>query len=146
MLRTTGITIHYEVKDLVQTIDFYNILLGDQAGELYPGHARYTIKNPAITLTFEHNPSGKQSVCGNFDLLFYSDEDVFDRFSRFTGSAFSRRVKIDRQTFGPNNHAFHIADPDGIRWSVAVQQKKINTFRLFNIPRMTSMWDILKPI
>lgn len=143
---SVGLNMEYEVKDLVQTIDFYNILFGEQAGELYPGHAVYTVKTPSITLRFRENPNTVPQGCGHFCLEYQSDDEVYQRFSRFTGSGFARKVKIDGQVFGTNNHSFSISDPDGICWKVAVKEKKIQPFKLFNIPRMTSMWDILKPI
>jgi len=146
MLCIAGLNMKYEVKDLVSTIDFYNILLGEWAADLYPGHAVYTIKNPALTLTFIENPRVEQPINGNFNLLLSSDEEVYDRFRDFTQNDFSKYIKIDPNTFKPGNHPFYIKDPNGLLWELGTGEKKKITPKSFNIPRMNSVWDILKPI
>lgn len=146
MLYIAGLNIKYEVKDLVSTIDFYNILLGERAADLYPEHAVYEIKNPALTLTFIENPRADQPIYGNFNLLLSSDEEVYDRFRDFSKKDFSRNIKIDLNNFTPGNHTFRIKDPNGLTWELGAGEKKKEKPRLFNIPRMNSMWDILKPI
>ena len=146
MLYVAGLNIKYEVKDLVSTIDFYNILLGEWAADLYPKHAVYAIRNPALTLTFIENPRADGAICGNFTLLLSSDEEVYDRFRDFTRKDFSRNIKIDPANFAPGHHAFCIKDPHGLTWELVAGKKKKEPFKLFNIPRINSMWDILKPI
>ena len=145
-INSTRLNIKYEVKDLVRTIDFYNILLGEWAADLYPKHAVYVIKNLALTLTFIENPATIQPVCGNFSLFLNSDEEVYDRFRDFTKKDFSKNIKIDPNVFMPGNHPFRIKDPNGIVWELSTGKKKKKTSKLFNIPRINSMWDILKPI
>lgn len=146
MLHAAMLNIKYEVKDLVRTIDFYNILLGEWAADLYPKHAVYAINNPILTLTFIENPRAEEPVCGNFSLLLSSDEEVYDRFTDFTRKDFSRNIKIDPNNFTPGHHAFRIKDPNGLTWELGVGKKKKEPFKLLNIPRINSMWDILRPI
>ena len=146
MLNIAGLNIKYEVKDLVSTIEFYNILLGEWAADLYPKHAIYVIKNPALTLTFTENPATNQPIYGHFNLILKSDEEVYDRFRDFTKNDLSRNIKIDPANFTPGHHAFHIKDPNGLIWELGAAEKKKKPIQLFNIPRMNSMWDILKPI
>lgn len=145
-INSTGLNIKYEVKDLVKTIDFYNVLFGELAADLYPKHAVYAIRNLALTLTFIENPATNQQVYGNFSLHLDSDEEVYDRFRDFTKKDFSKNIKIDPNVFTPGNHPFSIKDPNGIAWELRAVQKKKTAPQLFNIPRMNSMWDILKPI
>jgi hypothetical protein len=144
MLSSASFNIKYEVKDLVRTMDFYNVLLEDSATDFYEGHAVYTIKSQ-LTLTFIENPNAVPAY-GNFSLEFGSDEGVYERFTQFTRQGFARTLKADYKSFGPDNHSFSIKDPDGICWKLSIRDKKINTFKFFNIPRVTSVWDILKPL
>lgn len=146
MLQYAGLNIKYEVKDLAGTIDFYNILLGEQAADLYPGHALYNVKTSLLTLTFAENPQTVQSACGNFNLILTSDEEVYERFTKFVRAGFGRTLKADYRVFGPDNHSFSIKDPNGICWIVNIKEKKVNSFKFFNIPRLNSVWDILKPL
>lgn len=146
MLNIAGLNIKYEVKDLVNTIEFYNILLGEWAADLYPKHAVYVIENPALTLTFMENPATDQPICGNFNLFLKTDEEVYNRFRDFTKNNFSRNIKIDPANFTPGHHAFRIKDPNGLIWELGAGEKKKKPIQLFNIPRMNSVWDILKPI
>jgi len=143
-VNSTGLNIQYEVKDLVRTIDFYNILFGECTADLYPNHAIYAIQN--LTLTFIENPATDQSVYGNFNLFLKSDEDVYLRFRDFIKNDFSRNIKINSANFMPGNHPFHIKDPNGLIWELGAGEKKKKTIQLFNIPRMNSVWDILKPV
>jgi len=145
-LHPVRINIKYEVKDLVKTVDFYNILLGKWAADLYPKHAVYTIKSLMLTLTFIQNPKTVQPVCGAFNLLLDSDEEVYERYYSFAKNHFSNTLTIDPNTFTPANHAFTIKDPNGITWELGVIDKKFNSPKIFNIPRVNSVWDILKPL
>jgi hypothetical protein len=146
MLYYAGLNIKYEVKDLARTINFYNILIGEWAADLYPKHAIYTIKSLLLTLTFIEDPKTVQPVCGNFNLLLDSDKEVYEHFIQFTRNGFANTVKVDPDTFTPNNHTFSIKDPNGLIWKLSIKDKKINTFKFFNIPRVNSVWDILKPL
>ncbi|WP_426671430.1 hypothetical protein ACPPVU_09345 [Mucilaginibacter sp. McL0603] len=146
MLHYSSFNIKYEVKDLVRTMDFYNILLGEWAADLFEGHVIYMIKNQLLTLTFIENPDMVQPVCGNYNLFFNSDKEVYERLMQFTREGFANTLKADYNSFGPDNHAFNIKDPNGITWKLSVKDKKINTFKFFNIPRLNSVWDILKPL
>lgn len=140
------LNMEFEVKDLVKTIDFYNILFSDQRAELYSGHAIYTLSDPSIAMRFTQNPATTHKNCGNFSLQLTSDDEVYERFSGFAASAFSNKLKVDQKIFSHHNHSFSIYDPNGICWKVATKEKEEQPFKLFNIPRMNSMWDILKAI
>jgi hypothetical protein len=146
MLYYAGLNIKYEVKDLARTIAFYNILIGEWAADLYPKHVTYTIKSLLLTLTFIEDSKTVQPVCGNFNLLLDSDKEVYERFIQFTRDGFANTVKVDPDMFTPDNHTFSIKAPNDITWKLSIRDKKINSFKLFNIPRITSVWDILKPL
>jgi hypothetical protein len=141
-----GLNIRYYVKDIIRTMDFYNILLGDSATDFYEGHAVYTIKSQFLTLTFIEDPHTAKPICGNYNLFFSSDKEVYDRFTQFIRMGFARSLKVDQSKFGPDNHSFSVNDPNGINWKLNSKDKKINTFKFFNIPRVNSVWDILKPL
>jgi hypothetical protein len=126
MFNSTRLNIQYEVKDLVRTIDFYNILFGEWVADLYPKHAVYAIKDPALTLTFTENPTTDQPVCGNFNLFLKSDEEVYNCFRDFTENDFSRNIKIDPANFTPGYHAFFIKGPNGLIWELGVGEKRKN--------------------
>lgn len=144
-LELTGLNIKYEVTDLVKTIDFYNALLGESARELYKKQAAYMIQGGLLTLTFTQNLKTAQPVCGNFNLMFASDKEVFDRFREFTEKGFMNSVIIDPNIFSARNHSFSIKDPNGITWELSSVSKKTDGPKFFNFPRVNSMWDILKP-
>jgi hypothetical protein len=137
------VNITYEVKDLVNTINFYNILLGEHTSDIYDHHAIYAINSPAVTLTFIENPAVAQPVTGMFSLLLPTDNDVYERFVQFVEHNFIRTIKIQSRTFNTKNHEFTITDPNGITWDLHVQLAPKRS-RLFNIPAMNSVWDILK--
>ena len=145
MFSDATLNIKYKVKDLLRTIDFYNILLGDRATDFYPKHAVYTVKSMLLTLTFIEDFKVERPARGSFILLFNSDGEVYERFVQFTRAGFSNTLKIDQSEFGPNNHAFCIEDPNGIYWKLGIKDREINTFHFFKIPRVNSVWDILKP-
>lgn len=146
MLSQASLNIRYVVKDLVHAMDFYNILLGDSATDFYEGHAVYTIKSQLLTLTFIEDPHNAQPVSGNYNLFFDSDKGVYERFMQFTRMGFGSSIKADHSKFGPDNHTFGIKDPNGIFWELSIKDKKPYTLNFFNIPRVNSVWDILKPL
>ena len=146
MLYCAGVNINYEVKDLVRAIDFYNILLGERAANLYPKLAVYTIKSMLLTFTFIEYPKTMQPICGNFNLIINSDNEVFERLIQFTRHEFASNIKVNPDKFSPDNHAFGIKDPNGIFWQLSIKDKKTNTFQFFKIPRVTSVWDVLKAL
>jgi hypothetical protein len=146
MLHDATLNIEYEVKDLVSTIDFYDILLGESAGDLFEGHAIYALRKQLLTITFIENPKVTEPIYGNFSFLFNSDKEVYERFVQFTRAGFANTLKADYNSFGPDNHSFGIKDPNGLIWKLGTGKKKKEPFRLFNIPRINSMWDILKPL
>jgi uncharacterized glyoxalase superfamily protein PhnB len=142
----TSLNIKYVVKDLVRTMDFYNILLGDSATDFYEGHAIYTIEGQLLTLTFIEDPRDAQPTSCNYNLFFDSDKGIYERLMQFTRMGFASSIKADHSKFGPDNHTFSIRDPNGIFWKLNIKDKKTNTFNFFNIPRVNSVWDILKPL
>ncbi|MCO5950883.1 hypothetical protein [Mucilaginibacter flavidus] len=146
MLHAATLNIEYEVKDLVRTIDFYDILFGESAADLYEGHVIYALRKQLLTITFIENPKVTVPICGNFSFLFNSDKEVYERFVQFTRAGFANTLKADYNSFGPSNHSFGITDPNGLNWKFNIKDKKINTFKFFNIPRVNSVWDILKPL
>jgi uncharacterized glyoxalase superfamily protein PhnB len=146
MFHAATLNIKFEVSDLVRTIDFYNILLGESVADLYEGHAIYALRKQALTITFVENPKVTEPLCGNFSFVFNSDNDVYERFTQFTRAGFARTLKADYDCFGPENHSFGIKDPNGLFWKLNVKEKETSTFKLFNIPRVNSVWDILKPL
>jgi uncharacterized glyoxalase superfamily protein PhnB len=146
MLNQASINIKYRVKDLVRTMDFYNILLGDSPADFYEGHAAYFLAKQQLILTFIEDPATAEQVYGNFGLEFRSDEDVYERFTDFTRKGFACTLKADYQSFGQENHAFSISDPNGICWQLGIKDKEVNTFKFFNFPLVNTVWDILKPL
>lgn len=145
-MQFASLNMEFEVKDLVKTIEFYNILFGEQTAELYPGHAIYTMPDLSMVMRFVQKPATEQRAVGNFSMQLKSDDDVYERFNSFAASGFSSKLKVDRQVFSHQNHAFGITDPNGLFWNISVKEIHQQSFKLFNIPRMNSMWDILRPL
>ena len=139
-----GLNIKYEIKEFVRTIDFYNILLGKEALELFDRHAIYSIQDLRLHLTFIQNPAIDTPLYGTFALQLDTDEEVYERFNLFSRNSFLHTVKIDPQKFTAKNHSFRLNDPNGLTWDITNKEKKPHPFYLFNIPPMKSSWDILK--
>ena len=146
MPRHVSLHIKYEVRDLVRTMDFYNILLGDLPADIYEGHAMYTIIRQMLTITFIENPETVQPASGNFNLIFNSGTDLHERFTQFSRKGFPNTPKADHQSIGRGSHSFSIQDPNGICWQISIKDKKTSALKFFNFPRVNSMWDILKPL
>lgn len=146
MFQSADLNIRYRVKDLLRTMDFYNILLGNSSADIYEGHAIYFMKRQRFTLTFIEDPGTTKLVCGNFQLLFNSDDDVYERVLELTRNGFGHAIKVDHKSYSPDNHAFSVEDPNGIHWYVGIKEKNVNNFKFFNFPRVNTVWDILKPL
>ena len=95
MLNYLSLNIKYRVKNLVRTMDFYNILIGDAPADFYEGHAIYFIKSQSLILTFIEDPASLEPASGNFCLEFRSDEYLYERFTQFTREGFGSVLKVD---------------------------------------------------
>jgi hypothetical protein len=98
-LDSFGLNIKYEVKYLIRTMDFSNILFDESVAELYDKHAVYTIKNLLLTITFAQNPKATASKHGDFSLQFHTDEEIYEHFEKFLKNGSLSTVNIDPHTF-----------------------------------------------
>ncbi|WP_183579257.1 VOC family protein [Mucilaginibacter sp. X5P1] len=129
------------VKDLWVTKSFYDILFGHPSSDIHNRRIKYQVKSPSIFFTFIENINHINPEFVNFSLQIESEEEIKLRLKKLEKLGFIVPVSISKE------HSFcFINDPDGFKWELLITKDEYrDTPRLFNIPRLVSSWDLLRP-
>ena len=106
------------VKDIGETVKFYDTFFGQVADKIKPGYAKYMLDKPSLVISFVENPA---KVKPDFGHLGFQVESRSEMEARLTDARQQGIVALEEMNTSccyALQDKFWAADPDGYQWEV----------------------------
>jgi catechol 2,3-dioxygenase-like lactoylglutathione lyase family enzyme len=111
------------VRDVEQSINFYQKMLGIEPSKVRPGYAKFDSKNPPLNLTLNERPFTDKGALYHLGIQVASTEDVLTMRERWVSAGLSTREEMQVVCGYALQDKSWVQDPDGNNWEVFVVHK-----------------------
>jgi catechol 2,3-dioxygenase-like lactoylglutathione lyase family enzyme len=127
MESTTGIAaqalkahLAINVRDVAQSISFYEKLFGVAPSKVRPGYAKFDVANPPLNFTLNQTPFGERGALSHLGIQVGSTEDVVAVRDRWQAHGLATEDEIQSSCCYALQDKAWVRDPDGNSWEVFV--------------------------
>ena len=106
------------VKDLAQTVDFYNTFFAQRAAKIRKGYAKYELEEPSLIISFIENPDRVRGNFGHLGFQVASKEEMERRLGLARQQQIVSLEEIGTACCFALQDKFWVTDPDGHQWEV----------------------------
>lgn len=110
--------VSYYVKDLNETVQFYNTFFGQEPEKVKPHYAKYILENPSLIISFVENPERVQANFGHLGIEVESKEEMERRLETARNQGIVSKEEIGTACCYALQDKFWVSDPDGVQWEV----------------------------
>jgi catechol 2,3-dioxygenase-like lactoylglutathione lyase family enzyme len=110
------------VSDLIQSMQFYQALLGQGPTKTRPGYAKFEVAEPAVNLALNEvaGANGPSHPVAHFGIQVKARAGVRDIARRLDAAGIATRMEEDVTCCYAVQSKVWAADPDGNKWEVFV--------------------------
>lgn len=108
------------VKDVEQSIKFYEKLFGIEPSKVRTGYAKFNVENPPLNFTLNQVSFGERGALSHMGLQVSSTEDVLAVRERWTEEGLLTRDEMGTSCCYAVQDKTWVRDPDGNEWEVFV--------------------------
>ena len=106
------------VKDIAQTVSFYNQFFGQEASKVKPKYAKYELERPALVISFVEDQNNIEPGFGHLGYRVSSQEDLNLQLALARKNGLVQLEEEGTACCYAIQDKFWVADPDGYRWEV----------------------------
>lgn len=110
--------VSYYVRDLSDSIAFYNHFLGTEPSKVEEGYVKFELEQPALILSLIERPGLVQAGFGHLGIQVDSREEMDRRLAVAEKQGLRTRTEIGTTCCYAVQDKFWVADPDGYQWEV----------------------------
>ena len=108
------------VRDVEQSIGFYQKMFGIEPSKVRPGYAKFDVQNPPLILTLNERPFSDKGALYHLGIQVASTEDVLAVRERWVAAGLSTREEMQIVCGYALQDKSWVQDPDGNSWEVFV--------------------------
>jgi catechol 2,3-dioxygenase-like lactoylglutathione lyase family enzyme len=108
------------VRNVEQSTDFYQKMLGIQPLKVRPGYAKFDVTNPPLNLTLNEGPVRERGALSHLGIQVGSTEDVMAVRQQWMDAGLITRDEMQTNCCYALQDKTWIHDPDGNEWEVFV--------------------------
>jgi catechol 2,3-dioxygenase-like lactoylglutathione lyase family enzyme len=106
------------VKDLQQSINFYDQFFGQSPAKVKPHYAKYILDNPSLIISFVENGERVQQNFGHLGFQVETVEELNIRLWEARKKKIVSREEVGTNCCYAKQDKFWVNDPDGVQWEV----------------------------
>ena len=137
--RFSSIELSVPVKDIEETVRFYNVLFGCTPMEHNTGYVRYKAGSVSFVFVSLETKTKDYPFLPAFSFYVSSANEYSQLWEMFK----EYKLRDYRETITLPAMMFTINDPDGYAWTIQWMDEKLKNNKPLIVPRITSAWDIL---
>ena len=107
-------------RNLEQSIDFYQKMLGVQPTKVRSGYAKFDVHNPPLNLTLNENLFNERGALSHLGIQVASTDDVLAMRERWAEAKLITRDEMHTSCCYALQDKSWVRDPDGNEWEVFV--------------------------
>lgn len=105
------------VKDINQTINFYQTFFNQAADKVKPGYAKFVLKEPALVISFVED--GKPAYgFGHLGFQVATEDELKTSFERIKKAGLGTLEENQVSCCYALQDKFWVSDPDGYKWEM----------------------------
>ncbi len=108
------------VKDVTQSIDFYQRMLGLEPSKVRTGYAKFDVENPPLNLTLNQVAFEGKGALSHLGIQVATTEDVGAMRTRWENEGLAAREEMQTTCCYALQDKAWVNDPDGNEWEVFV--------------------------
>ena len=108
------------VKDVAQSIDFYQKMLDLEPSKVRTGYAKFDVENPPLNLTLNQVPFDNRGALSHLGIQVASTGDVLEMRTRWEEKGLAPREEMQTTCCYAVQDKAWVQDPDGNEWEVFV--------------------------
>ena len=108
------------VRNVVNSIDFYKKMLGLEPSKVRPGYAKFDVQNPPLNLTLNEVAFNGRGALSHLGIQVASTEDVLAMREKWADSGLATRDEMQTNCCYATQDKTWVRDPDGNEWEVFV--------------------------
>jgi catechol 2,3-dioxygenase-like lactoylglutathione lyase family enzyme len=106
------------VKNIEQTVKFYNAFFGQEPSKVKPFYAKYTLESPSLIISFVENPERVQANFGHLGFQLETKAEVEERMAAMKVHNLVSLEEMGTACCYAVQDKFWATDPDGVQWEV----------------------------
>lgn len=106
------------VRNLAETVDFYNTFFGQRADKIKSGYAKYVLDSPSLIISFVENKERVASHFGHLGIQVETKEELEERLAIARKQHILHKEEIGTACCYAVQDKFWVNDPDGHQWEV----------------------------
>lgn len=106
------------VKNIEETVGFYDKFFGQNADKVKPGYAKYMLEKPSLIISFVENEAAVKSAFGHLGFQVETAEELEQRLQAAKSNNMVELEEKGTACCYSVQDKFWVADPDGHRWEV----------------------------
>jgi catechol 2,3-dioxygenase-like lactoylglutathione lyase family enzyme len=111
------------VRNVSNSIDFYQKMLGIEPAKVRRGYAKFDVQNPPLNLTLNENPFNERGALSHLGIQVSSTGDVLSMRQRWQALGLITRDEMQTDCCYATQDKAWVKDPDGNEWEVFVVLK-----------------------
>lgn len=108
------------VRDVKQSIEFYQRLLGIEPSKVRTGYAKFDVHNPPLNLTLNEHSFKERGALSHLGIQVASTDDVLAIRERWAAAGLITRDEMQTSCCYALQDKAWVRDPDGNEWEVFV--------------------------
>jgi catechol-2,3-dioxygenase len=108
------------VRNVVNSTDFYQKMLGIGPSKVRPGYAKFDVQNPPLNLTLNEVAFNERGALSHLGIQVASTEDVLAMREKWADSGLVTRDEMQTNCCYATQDKTWVRDPDGNEWEVFV--------------------------
>ncbi len=110
------------VSNLNQSVEFYQVLFGQEPTKIRPNYSKFEVADPSLNLALNESqgPTGPVHPVGHFGVQVKTTTAVTEMISRFQTAKLETAVEEEVACCYAIQNKVWVTDPDGNRWEVFV--------------------------
>ena len=108
------------VRNVVNSIDFYQKMLGIEPSKVRRGYAKFDLQNPPLNLTLNEVSFKEKGALSHLGIQVASTEDVLAMREQWADSGLVTRDEMQTNCCYATQDKTWVRDPDGNEWEVFV--------------------------
>jgi len=113
------------VRDLEETVKFYDNFFGTEPTKVKPNYAKYELTEPGLIISFVQNEERAGADMGHMGIQVSSKEEVLKRMAVLGEKGMQVREEIGTNCCYAEQDKFWVTDPDGIQWEIYYFHKDV---------------------
>ena len=118
-VRALKVHLALNVRNVEQSIAFYQKMLGIEPGKVRHGYAKFDVQNPPLNLTLNEVAFKERGALSHLGIQVGSTDDVLAMRQKWEEPALSRATRCTNCCYATQDKTW-VRDPDGNEWEAFV--------------------------